>query len=154
MPAAGQHSRITWTPPDQSFSVETPVPLERQPDEYGDPDPEFQSSSYASKTPRGAFILTIIKWSKQKVQSLVDDRFGGLQFMIGGDDDHDFKERSLKIDGFPAKEIVYDKQNNRGLFIAAGDRIYVLGFAGKTRADLKSDAANRFFSSFRAKKKS
>lgn len=32
----------------------------------------------------------------------INDKLSGLEFIVGGDDDFDFNETSLKIDGLPA----------------------------------------------------
>jgi hypothetical protein len=99
------------------------------------------------------FVVYVLKYKHFSTES-TENKFGGLFFTIGGDDDHEFVEKNGKIDGFPSQEIVYRKQPKKGLFIDAGNTVIVLGIAAKDRKDLQSSEANLFFSSFRLNRKS
>lgn len=148
--------KVVWSPSDKSFSVETPVALLEQKSEYDDKsEPQIEPSrAFGAETSEYTFLITVFGLRKEDIGADLEEKFGGVQFLIGGDDDHDFTERLLKINGLNAKEVVYRKQNNRGLIIDAGARIYVLGLAVKERKYLDSEVANRFFRSFRLLKRS
>ncbi|MEJ7623627.1 MAG: hypothetical protein WKF34_06510 [Pyrinomonadaceae bacterium] len=141
----------TWLPPDKTFSVEVPVPLKESKGEYGDQDPDGYESirSYGESLGNYSFQIVVINLRETEKKVALDEKLDGLQFLVGGDDDFDFTRKYLTIDGLSAKEIVYKKQNSKGLMIDGCDKIYVLGMTVKLRKDLDSDIANRFFTSFR-----
>lgn len=93
-------------------------------------------------------MVVVLKYAEYATKS-TEDKFGGLFFLIGGDDDHEFTEKNIKVDGLPAREIVYKNKPNKGLFIDAGKTVYVLAWFSNERKDLDSAAAKRFFNSFR-----
>lgn len=138
----GQTQKLkTWSPPDNSFSVEVPVKLKEYKDTY-----ESTKSFAAIKS---AYIIVIHIFEGENTKETSKEKLGGAEFTIGGDDDNDFVERYFKIDGLTAREVFYAKQNVRGIMIDAGNRVYILGIKAKNREDLDSDMARRFFSSFR-----
>lgn len=150
----GQENKsVKWSPPDKTFSVEVPVGLKEIEGEYPDSDPDgFEKIRlYGEVSGNYTFRIVVLDLLEKLKQLPSDQKLNGLQFMVGGDDDREFTEKYVKIDGLNAKEIVYIKQVNKGLLIDGCDRIYVLALHTKDRKDLDSKVANRFFSSFRLK---
>jgi hypothetical protein len=131
---------IVWSPPDKSFTIEVPAKLKE--------DKETYESTMLFGAVKSTYVLKvhIIDNENEKLSS--KEKFAGLEFVIGGDDDHEFTETYLKIDNLDAKEIVYKNLNAKGLMIDAGNRIFVLCLASKNRKELDSIVAKRFFTSF------
>lgn len=136
-----------WSPPDKSFSIEFPTQLKKE-RWFGETSDSGAITSYAVKSGGHIFFVHVLSYNAFSTKS-TEDKFGGLFFVLGGDDDHDFEETIMTIDNLPAQQIVYRKQTNKGVFIDAGNMVVVLGMAAKTRKDLDFAIANRLFSSFR-----
>lgn len=139
-----------WVAPNNVFSVDVPVELKLVDAELTDNDPEgYEKSSLFNGANKSLnFKVVIIELREKDAKSRTEDKLAGLEFVLGGDDDHEFSAEFLKIQGLNSKEIVYKNQNNKGLMIDAGDKIYILGVTTKNRKDLNSKLANRFFKSF------
>jgi hypothetical protein len=135
-----------WSPPDRSFSVEVPEPLETN-DELGEESDPDAVQSFGVDTKDFVLIAIILRYEDFATKT-TEDKFGGLFFVLGGDDDFDFTEKNVNIRGMPAQEIVYNKRPIKGLFIDASDTVYVLGLRAKKKEDVNAAVANRFFSSF------
>ncbi|MGH9949609.1 MAG: hypothetical protein ACRD6X_20750 [Pyrinomonadaceae bacterium] len=136
-----------WSPPDHSFTIEVPKKL-KEFEGYSQVDQPNAVKSYGVQKQKRAFIVYILKFKDYETKS-TEDKFGGLFFMIGGDDDWEFTEQNRIVDGFSAQQIVYKNQNKKGLFIDAGNMVIVLGFTAEERAELSSPEVIRFFNSFR-----
>ena len=132
-----------WVSPDKTFSVEVPVTLRKEETSY------YGFILFGPTTGDSVFLVYIYRPEKKKRKLSFKDKVDGLEYVLGGDDDHDFSETYKKINGLDAKEIVYKKQNKKGLLIDAGDKTYILGFGSKTREELDSPAVKAFFTSFR-----
>jgi hypothetical protein len=150
----GKNPHKTWSPPDRSFTVELPVRLEEIQGEYD----ELSHDSYKSiklfgsskaDVSNGVFEVLILEVSHQRELS-VKDKLKGLEFLIGGDNQKPTKVRHLRINGLPAKEVVFLGKDrcSKGLMIDAGDRIYILGLVVNLCEDLDSMVAQRFFGTF------
>lgn len=153
----GQDRKI-WSPPGKSFTVEVPADLKEFDAGYSD-SANTDGDGYENIRTFGlvqkpyVFQVLVLRLRAKQITKTLEDKLGGLEFVFGGDDDHDFSETYLKVDGFPAKEIVYKKQNTKGLMIDTGDRIFVLGLSAEKRKDLNKSISRRFFNSFRLVKK-
>ena len=138
-----------WSPPDKSFIVRVPFQLELA---GGFPSADLPAYSkietFGYESSDTTILIQILSLGRDRVLMTPKEKFKGLQFVVGGDDDHDFTETWGKVDGLPSKSIVYSKQNHRGLFIDAGNKIIILALVTKDRSALKSKAAETFFSSF------
>jgi hypothetical protein len=130
-----------WSPPDKSFTIEVPIDLEEMHD--------YQSKAYGGVIAGYTFQVVILDATESIRKLPLKEKLRGLQFFVGGDDDREFVETYSTIGGLPAKEILYQKQNNRGLMIDGCDRIYILALHTKDRKDLDSDIAKQFLTSFR-----
>ncbi len=149
------NSKKVWSPPDGSFTVELPVELEEIKGEYDDISQDGYRSiklfgSSEADTPKGVFQVVVLDLS-EKGRSDAQGKLEGLEFLIGGDDRKPTKERRVKIEGLPAKEVLFVSPSkcSKGLMIDAGDRIYVLGLVVDTCDGLDSAVSKRFFESFR-----
>lgn len=144
----GQRSEL-WSPPDKSFTIELPVSLKPVDGSDTSSPPTYSKiETFAAENSDYAFLVQVLELGKTSRNLSFEEKLKGLQFVIGGDDDREFLETYLRIDNLPAKQIDYKNQNNKGLMIVAGDRIYVLALGTKNRKDLSSQIANRFFRSF------
>lgn len=137
---------IVWSAPNGAFSIEVPVNLKSEPTSLD------RIELFGGKTSDCVFVVYVYDVPEEKKGLSLAQKSKGLQFVLGGDDDHNFSEIYSKIDGLDAKAIVYAKQSNRGLIIDGGGKIYILGLAATNRKHLNSKVANRFFSSFRIRK--
>ena len=134
---------VTWKSPDSFFTVEVPKPLELE-------DPSYPPTTlYGTVVGDCVFAVFVVRLPPDERKGSFSDKIDGLEFIIGGDDDHDFSKEIIKVQKFKAKKIVYAKQNTQGLLIDAGRYVFVLGFKSKNRANLNSSEAKRFFESFR-----
>lgn len=147
-----------WSPPDNSFTIELPVNLREIKGEYSDESNErFRSiklfGTSEAEASFGVFEVVILDLSK-KEQLNVNGKLKGLEFFIGGDDQRPTKETVLKVDGLPAREVLFvcPSKCSKGLIIDAGDRIYVLGLAVNVCEDLDTVIAKRFFKTFHLKR--
>lgn len=143
-----------WSPPDKSFTVDVPVKLDEIKGEYDDISHEGYKSiklfgSSESNGSYGTFEVVILELS-EKEKRPVQGKLEGLEFLIGGDDQKPTKDAFVKVDGLPARELVFSSPDkcSKGLIIDGGERIYVLGLVVNVCKDLESTVANRFFESF------
>ena len=83
--------------------------------------------------------------------------FGGLYFVIGGDDATPTTEKVVRVNGLVGREYLYsnaiseDTYTRGRIFYAAG-RIYIIVFVGTSAEDLVSQDADRFLNSFRIRR--
>ena len=133
---------FTRESPNGLFSVEIPALLRKDNTNYPD------TTLYGSTIGDCVLVVYVIRHPSDLRLSF-NAKIDGLEFMLGGDDDHDFSQELLRIGKYHAKKILYTKQNNQGLLIDAGDYTFVVGFASKNRKDLNGKIAKRLFSSFR-----
>ncbi len=145
-----QAERILFSPPDKTFSIEVPVRLKEDKDQYKEEQSMKSIRVFGGFTHKMAFLVyaTTYKHGDKSINEIPKEKLGGLEFLVGGDDDHDFAERFIVIDGFPTREVIYKNQNAKGIMIDVGQQVFILCLAVKNRRDLESKVANRFFSSF------
>lgn len=145
-----QAKRILFSPPDTTFSIEVPVRLKEDKDEYKEDKSMKSIRVFGGFTHKMSFLVyaTTYKDGDKSINEIPKEKLGGLEFLIGGDDDYDFAERFIEVDGFPTREVIYKNQNAKGVMIDAGEQVFILCLAVKNRRDLDSKIANRFFSSF------
>ena len=148
-----------WSPPDNSFTIELPLELREVKREYNDQSRErFRSikvfGSSEADASSGVFEVVILDLSK-KEQLNVNGKLKGLEFLIGGDDQRPTRETVVKVDGLPAREVLFAGAGkcSKGLIIDAGDRIYVLGLVVNVCGDLDTAIAKRFFKTFHRKRR-
>ena len=154
-----------YSPRRDNFSVRLPAPLRRV---------TFFEGKHGASNGRGArgqkgirfyatqqtsprvreYGIVVIEDSEERRSILGDDRIGGLEFLIGGDDAEPTSESDVRVNGLAGKEFVYGKAiaegtYTRGRIFDIGHRTYVLVFRAKAAEDLVSSDATRFFDSFR-----
>ena len=140
-----------FSPPDGRFSVETPfgkISLTKEVQDASYPESTLRTYGNTGNGNRAIIVFVWVVANKERNKP-IKEKVGGMEFLIGGDDDHDIVKTFRTVAGLPAKEVVYKNINARGLFIDDGDRVYILAFAGKKRNDLTSKTAEDFFSSFK-----
>lgn len=154
----GGVTRRIWSPPDNSFTIELPVDLREIKGEYDDENKEgFRSiklfGSSEAEASFGVFEVVILDLSKNE-QLNVNDKLKGLEFLIGSDDQRPTKETVVRVDGLPAREVLFvgPGKCSKGLMIDAGARIYVLGLVVKVCENLDTATAKRFFKTFHLKR--
>src|ERR1043166_5613064 len=133
-PAEAQNP--TWktqSPCDSDFSVKVPSPLYR---EGSDEDFEPDISAYVAKFKPARRLFRVDVWKVGKKDRRNLD-FGGMWFIIGGDDAFDFTESVVRRNGLVGKEYVYhekvgDGSYPRGRIFYARGRIYFVIFVGAT----------------------
>ncbi len=147
--------RIVFSPPDKTFSVVAPFRLKKHKSDYGVGDSISSIKLFGgskSKTVLAIYVVTYEKGDKN-INEIPEEKLGGMEFMVGGDDDHDFSERFIEVDSFPTREVVYKNQNAKAVMIDTGERVFILCLWSKNRKDLESKIANRFFTSFHLNRK-
>ncbi len=137
-------STVKWKSPDSLFTVKVPRQLRLEKSSY-----PKEIKAYGRVVGKCVFVVYVIRLPADESKGSFSDKIDGLQFMLGGDDDHDFSEEMLNVQTFKAKKTLYAKQNTQGLLIDAGRYIFVLGFTSKNRSNLTSKQAKDFFESFR-----
>jgi len=142
---------MVWSPPDKAFSINVPVTLKDAKTTYKDTSHSGYKTIklFGGKKSGYVFVVYDLDLVEEATKRSLEDKLGGLEFVLGGDDDYEFVETYIKIGGLDARQIVYANQNKKGLIIDAGGRIYILGLSTKDRKDLDSAVAERFFTSFR-----
>lgn len=155
----------TYSPPDNSFSIELPAPMRRVTwfeGKHGaeiEPDPDVDKDviSYAaiqSEPKAREYGVVVINGKSKEISSKGrGDRVDGLWFLIGGDDATPTSERSVRVNGFIGREYVYakeisDERYARGRIVDTGENIYVIVFVAQAAEDLTSSDAERFLNSF------
>ena len=83
--------------------------------------------------------------------------FGGLYFVIGGDDATPTTEKVVRVNGLVGREYLYsnaisEDTYTRGRIFYAARRIYIIVFVGTSAEDLVSQDADRFLNSFRIRR--
>jgi hypothetical protein len=147
--------RILFSPPDKTFSVVAPFRLKKYKSDYGVGDSVDSIKlfgGFKSKMILAIYVVTYEKGDKN-INEIPEEKLGGLEFVVGGDDDHDFTERFIRVDGFVTREVVYKNQNAKAIMIDTGERVFILCLRSKNRKDLESKIANRFFTSFHLNRK-
>lgn len=147
-----QKPKVTglWYSPDNTFTIKMPIKLKEIKGEFADESQSGYRSIklFSAKKSNYSFQVFVLDIVEKNRKLSPKDKFEGLEFVLGGDDDQHFTEKYLKIDGLTAREIIFSEQNSKGLMIDAGDRVFILGLASKNRKDLDSEFAKRFFTSF------
>jgi hypothetical protein len=156
--ASISHAQSSWrlfSPPDKSLRIETPVPLNRIDDMYGDTSPDGYKSidvfGGESKS-RGSFLIVILTPSEEMRSKHPNaNEIAGLEFVIGGDDAKPLSERVINVQGLKGKEFIYnlDGKRTRGRILDSGERIFVLVYGSRKAKDITSPSATRFFDSFK-----
>ncbi len=141
---------IMWSPPDKSFTVKIPFSPKEIKEEYQDEARSGYKSVriFTAKRNDIGFLIAVLELTEDDKRQTPKEKFGGLQFFIGGDDDHEFSSTYTSRGGLVAKEILYSEKANKGVMIDGGDRIYVLGFFAKNHEELVKGYAKEFFDSF------
>ena len=106
---------MMWSPPGGAFAVDVPTKLSEEKHTFRDgSQSRFKSVKlFAGKKTGNSFLVYVLELVDEAKERSTKEKFKGLHFLIGGDDDHEFVETYLKVDGLSAKEIVYTQQNNR-----------------------------------------
>lgn len=84
--------------------------------------------------------------------------FGGLEFMIGGDDATPTNQKVIRVNGLVGKEYTFARAirldtYTRGRIFFINKRLYFIILITSTAEDLSSADAERFLNSFRLRKK-
>jgi len=140
-----------WKPPDSTFSLQVPVPLEEEEGDFGDESGQKYKSivTFGGRTNGTAFLLVVIEPTGEQQRRLRKTQYSGLEFILAGEGDRGFSSRFIKVNGLDGKEISFDNRNIRGMIIDAKEKIYILGVITKTRNDLDATIAKCFLQSFR-----
>ena len=150
--SATQNGWRIFSPPDKSFKVETLVSLSRIDDMYGETSPDGYKAidvwGGESKSEGGFLIVVLTPSEEMRSKHPNDNEIGGLEFVIGGDDAKPLSEKAIIMRGLKGKEFTYDL--SRGQILDAGERIFILVYAGKSAKDLSSPSATKFFDSFQS----
>lgn len=146
-----EKKNINWVSPDKSFSIITPVKLKKLKAPYKDESRSgFNSMEfYAGRQAENAYVVYVFEWTEKRNLLSFEDRINGIEFILGGDDDKEFKSTFREINGLKTKEIIFSDQNVRGLIVDGNGKAYVLGLSADNREVLHSEAANRFFGSLK-----
>jgi hypothetical protein len=165
-----------YSPPDKSLSVELPTPLVKVKSFDGkhgvdlDFDPEQNGKgnySYAAIDPvsrDSRFGIIVINGRSRFLRS--QKREKSLEylswFLIADEDELQFMRPPVKVENnmlvgkeyFYVKDVtINDPLFTRGRIFDTGNKIYVLVFIGQNTKDLTSPDAERFFSSFRLRRR-
>ena len=143
-----------FAPPGLGFGIDVPSKPQRIRDLYGDTDPKgFKSIDVFGS--RVFQIIVLVPSTAMLQETKGENKLGGLEFTIGGDDAEPATESTINVNGLKGKEFIYHfpdaetRGHRRGRIIDARTRIFVLIYATKTASGLNSSAAVRFFNSFR-----
>jgi hypothetical protein len=164
----------TYSPSDNSFSVDLPVPLQRAMSfegEHGASLEEDQRIGWAScyaaieTTPRDSRFGVIVINDRTRLHRS-QKRETWLKYLarvfLADDDETQFLRAPtvVKHDGLAGKEYLYVKEDTlnfklftRGRIFDTGDKIYVIVFVGENTADLTSPDAERFLNSFQRQRR-
>jgi len=152
-------------PCDRSFSLEVPARLYEVPWFEGKHGPSLEAEEGREKGRRAFVALQGIPKKRQFGVLVLDvpreyraafsrKEFGGLHFVIGGDDATATSQKVVRINGLTGREYVYaheiaEDTFTRGRIFYARRRIYIIVFVGTSAEDLSSKEAERFLNSFR-----
>ncbi|MFN2598521.1 MAG: hypothetical protein ABR563_15220 [Pyrinomonadaceae bacterium] len=129
--------------------------LHRIKDMFGDSDLNGYKviDVYGSELGSKSFLVVALTPSEgMRRENPSGNELGGLEFVIGGDNAKPLSEKEIVVDGLRGKEFTYT--TSKGRIIDAGERIFILAFAGITEKDDSSSLTARFFSSFKVLSKS
>lgn len=146
-----QNGWRVFSPPDGSFRIETPVSLSRIDDMYGDDSPEeYKTIDVFGGESKSQSILIVVLTPSEKMrrEHPNGNELGGLEFVIGGDDAEPLSEKLINVQGLKGKEFIYNRR--RGQILDAGERIFVIVYAGKNAKNLNSLSATKIFGSFQS----
>jgi len=152
-------------PCDRTFSVEVPAHLyevswfEGKHGPSIEPEESFGKGGRAFVALQGTpkkrqFGIVVQNVSQEDRRALERREFGGLYFVIGGDDATPTSQKAVHVNGLAGREYVYAKEISedtytRGRIFYAAGRVYIIVFVGATAEDLSSQEADRFLNSFR-----
>ena len=157
------------SPCDKSFTVRVPVHLYEVSWFEGKHGPSIEPEDGWDKggrafvalqgTPRRRQFGVVVQDVPRHERHLLEKRdFGGLYFVIGGDDATPTTEKTIHVNGLIGREYIYsnaiseDTYTRGRIFYAAG-RIYIIVFVGTSAEDLTSADADRFLNSFRVRRR-
>ena len=152
----------SYSSPDGSFRIDSPVPLQRT-DCFGgaeDSEGEFSEAAqgitcYSVERTFPAsrsFSVVVIDGNHPESRSKsAEERVGGLWFLIGGDDPAE--ETTIQANGLAGTEYAYSTTTRNGFYARgrvsnSGESIYIVIFHTERSEDLTSPDAERFFNSF------
>ncbi len=161
-----------YTPPRQSFSVESPAPLRKVESFSGEHQASLErsqrihwASCYAAieTTPEESrFGIVVIDARQKFIRSQPRDEKHGLYWYLGAiligneDEPEPTSVKEINVNGLSGREYVYTHGgvSTRGRIFEVGGKIYVVVFVGKDDNDLASSDAERFLNSFRLQRRS
>ena len=162
--AQGKAWRIQF-PCDRSFTVEVPARLyevtwfEGKHGPSIEPEEGFEKGGRAFVALQGTpkkrqFGIVVQNVPRVERRALQRREFGGLYFVIGGDDATPTSQKAVHVNGLTGREYVYAKEISedtytRGRIFYAAGRIYIIVFVGTSAEDLHSQEADHFLNSFR-----
>ncbi|HEY0763921.1 MAG TPA: hypothetical protein VGD61_16215 [Pyrinomonadaceae bacterium] len=152
-------------PCDRSFSIEVPAHLyevtwfEGKHGPSIEPEEDRKNGARAFVALQGTpkkrqFGVVVQNVPREERAAFVRKEFGGLYFVIGGDDATATSQKIVRVNGLTGREYVYAKEiaedtYTRGRIFYAAGRIYIIVFVGTSAEDLGSQEADRFLNSFR-----
>ena len=155
-------------PCDRSFSIEVPAHLyevtwfEGKHGPSIEPEEDRKNGGRAFVALQGTpkkrqFGVVVQNVPREERAAFVRKEFGGLYFVIGGDDATATSQKIVRVNGLTGREYVYAKEiaedtYTRGRIFYAQGRIYIIVFVGTSAEDLGSQEADRFLNSFRIRR--
>ncbi|MDQ3803162.1 MAG: hypothetical protein M3416_04835 [Acidobacteriota bacterium] len=158
-----------YSPPHQSFSVESPAPLRKVQSFSGEHQASLErnqknhwAACYAAieTTPEDSRFGVVVINARQKfIRSQPREEPRGLYWYLGAiligneDEAEPTSVKGIDVNGLKGKEYVYTGGgvSTRGRIFETGGKIYVVVFVGKDDKDLTSSDAERFLNSFRVR---
>jgi|GEM_PF-1986219 hypothetical protein len=147
-----------YSPPDRSFTIETPEPFRLAKDpEYKWLEAYASAPSNASDMCHNFYSVWVGRMDDSKRPKGND--LSGWWFLIGGDDIWPSLETDITVGGRKARDVIYSGpfksgcKYRRGWIIDGGSRIYWLIYGGDELKSLSSPSTMRFFKSFRLRRK-
>lgn len=80
-----------WSPPGKEFAIEVPS-KPKEFDGFGESSDPNSVKNYTTKNSGHIFVVYVLKY-KEFATKTTAEKFGGLFFTIGGDDDWEFAEK-------------------------------------------------------------
>ena len=155
-------------PCDKSFSVKIPAHLYEVSWFEGKHGPSIEPEEGLEKGGRAfvalqgiprkrQFGVVVQDVPRQERRRFEERDFGGLYFVIGGDDATPTTEKPIRVNGLVGREYVYsnaisENTYTRGRIFYTAGRIYIIVFVGTSAEDLMSPDADRFLNSFRIRR--
>lgn len=161
-----------YSPPRQSFSVESPAPLRKVESFSGEHNASLErdqrndwASCYAAieTTPGDSrFGVVVINAGQKFFRSQLREDREGLYWYLGAiligneDEPEPTSVKEINVNGLKGREYIYTRGgvSTRGRIFETGGKIYVIVFVGKDVADLTSSDSTRFLNSFRLRGRS